>query len=96
MTLNKEKIFEALEIIGQEVNNCSEGLDTNMAVYQIYCTMNHFLAEWAKKNIFTEEGYKENEKTKDVLLDFIQVLTNCMKRYSEIVRKAEEDANRQE
>lgn len=96
MMFNKEKIFEALEIIGQEINNCSENLDTNMAVYQIYCTMNHFLAKWAKENLLTEESYKENEKTKEVLLNFIQVLTNCMERYSEIVRKAEKDANRQE
>ena len=96
MMLNKEKIFEALEIIGQEINNCSESLDTNMAVYQIYCTMNCFFAEWAKENIFTKEGYEENKKTLDILLDFIHALITCMERYSEIVRKAEKDANRQE
>lgn len=96
MMFNKDKILKALQTIEQEINNCSESLDTNMAVYQIYCTMNHFLAKWAKENLLTEESYKENEKTKEVLLDFIQVLTNCMEKYSEIVRKAEEDANRQE
>lgn len=94
--LNKEKISEALEIIKQVVDNYSINLDTNTAVYQIYCTMNHFFAKWAKENLLTEESYKENEKTKEVLLDFIQVLTNCMEKYSEIVRKAEKDANRQE
>ena len=36
--MDKGRITEALKVIQEELN--SEELDTDLAVYQIYCTMN--------------------------------------------------------
>lgn len=87
--MNKQRVEKALKVIQEEIN--TETLSSDMAVYQVYCTMNSFFAEWAKTNILTKEGYEENKKTLDILLDFIHALTTCMGRYSETVTRMEDD-----
>ena len=86
--MKKDRIREALKILEEEIN--SEELDTNMTVYKIYCAMNSFFANWAKKNLLDRESAEKNNEIKLVLLDFINALVGCMKKYSEAVRNEEE------
>ena len=88
--MDKGRIIEALNIIQEELN--SEELDTDMAIYQIYCEANMFIAEEIKR-IIKEEGVVTREHPQiDPLYKLFDRLMVPMRRYSQTVRKSEEDS----
>lgn len=88
--MDKRRIIEALNIIQTELN--SEELDTDMVIYQIYCEANRFIAEEIKR-IIKEEGVVTREHPQiDPLYKLLDRLMVPMRRYSQTVRKSEEDS----
>ena len=87
--MDKGRIREALNIIQEELN--SEELDTDMAIYQIYCEGNMFIAEEIKR-IIKEEGAVTKEHPQiEPLYKLFNRLMVPMRRYSQTVRKSEGD-----
>lgn len=87
--MNKQRITEALNIIQEELN--SEKLDTDMVVYQIYCTMNYFIANEIKR-IIKEEGEVTSEHSEiKPLLKFFDYILPVMKMYCSKIKEEDKD-----
>ena len=87
--MNKEKIREAIQIIEAELT--SEELDADMAIYQIYCTCNTFIANEIKR-IIQEEGEVTSEHPEiKPLYKFFDYILPVMKRYSNMINQREEE-----
>lgn len=88
--MDKGRITEALKVIQEEIN--SEELDTDMAIYQIYCAANCFIADEIKR-IIKEEGSVTKEHP-DIapLYRLHESIMIPMRLYSETVRRSEENA----
>ena len=84
--MNKPKIAEALKVIQEELN--SEELDADIAVYQIYCTMNCFIANEIKRIKKEGEVTSEHPEIKP-LFKFLDYVLPVMKRYCSKIKEEE-------
>lgn len=83
--MDKGRITEALKVIQEELN--SEELDTDLAVYQIYCTMNCFISNEIKR-IIKEEGEVTSEHSEiKPLLKFFDYILPVMKKYCSKIKE---------